>query len=44
VTPTPGGFFYVRERISNLRGKAIYGPLAFGTSAYSRLSDWPGAG
>ncbi|MGZ5310042.1 MAG: L,D-transpeptidase, partial [Solirubrobacterales bacterium] len=21
-----------------------YGPLAFGTSAYSRLSDWPGGG
>ena len=21
-----------------------YGPRAFGTSAYSRLSDWPGGG
>jgi lipoprotein-anchoring transpeptidase ErfK/SrfK len=22
----------------------LYGPIAFGTSAYSRLSDWPGGG
>ena len=27
-----------------LRGGTIYGPLAFGTSAYSVLSDWPGGG
>jgi lipoprotein-anchoring transpeptidase ErfK/SrfK len=23
---------------------SLYGPLAFGTSAYSKLSDWPGGG
>ena len=41
-TPTPGGRFWIRER---LRGDgAIYGPWAFGTSAYSSLSDWPGGG
>jgi hypothetical protein len=43
-TPTPGGRFYVRERL-RVRGRgSIYGPLAFGTSAYSRLSEWPGGG
>jgi lipoprotein-anchoring transpeptidase ErfK/SrfK len=44
ATPTPAGRFYVRERIRNLGGAGIYGPIAFGTSAYSRLSDWPGGG
>jgi hypothetical protein len=44
-TPTPAGHFYVRERLRNLAGgNPIYGPLAFGTSAYSTLSDWPGGG
>jgi lipoprotein-anchoring transpeptidase ErfK/SrfK len=43
-TPTPGGDFWVREKLSPLRGGTIYGPLAFGTAAYSRLSDWPGGG
>lgn len=43
-SPTPAGRFYIRERIRSLRGGTIYGPLAFGTSAYSRLSDWPGGG
>ena len=43
-TPTPAGRFYVRERIRNLRGNPLYGPFAFGTSAYSRVSDWPGGG
>ncbi len=43
-TPTPTGRFYVRERIRNLAGSPVYGPIAFGTSAYSRLSDWPGGG
>jgi hypothetical protein len=41
-TPTPPGRFYVRERLKALGG--IYGPWAFGTSAYSVLSDWPGGG
>jgi L,D-transpeptidase catalytic domain len=41
-TPTPGGKFWIRER---LRGDgAVYGPWAFGTAAYSSLSDWPGGG
>lgn len=43
-TPTPGGRFYIRERLRNLGGKGIYGPWAFGTSAYSVLSEWPGGG
>lgn len=42
-TPTPGGHFYVRERLRGF-GNPVYGPFAFGTSAYSRLSDWPGGG
>jgi hypothetical protein len=44
ATPTPSGHFWVREGLSNLRGNPAYGPFAFGTSAYSRLSDWPGGG
>ena len=44
ATPTPAGHFYVRERLRNLRGDPIYGPWAFGTSAYSTLSDWPRGG
>jgi hypothetical protein len=41
-TPTPRGQFWIRERLKGLGG--IYGPWAFGTSAYSNLSDWPGGG
>ncbi len=41
-TPTPRGRFYIRERLRSLGGS--YGPWAFGTSAYSVLSDWPGGG
>lgn len=41
-TPTPRGNFYIRER---LRGRGgAYGPWAFGTSAYSNISDWPNGG
>jgi hypothetical protein len=43
-TATPRGRFYIRERIRNLTGDPLYGPWAFGTSAYSDLSDWPGGG
>jgi hypothetical protein len=44
-TPTPRGRFWIRERLSNLGGSPIYGPWAFGTSAYSdSLTDWPGGG
>jgi lipoprotein-anchoring transpeptidase ErfK/SrfK len=42
---TPAGHFYVRERIRIGGGRGPYGPLAFGTSAYSpKLTDWPGGG
>ncbi len=41
-TPTPGGRFWIRERLIGRGG--IYGPVAFGTAAYSRLSEWPGGG
>lgn len=40
--PTPAGSFYVRSRLSNSSGS--YGPLAFGTSATSSLTEWPGGG
>ena len=43
-TPTPGGRYWIRSRIRNLAGSPIYGPWAFGTAAYSRLSEWPGGG
>jgi hypothetical protein len=43
-TPTPAGRFWIRERLKNLGGSGVYGPYAFGTAAYSRLSDWPGGG
>ena len=43
-TPTPRGNYWIRERLV-LRGRGgLYGPLAFGTSAYSSLSDWPRGG
>ena len=32
------------RRARNLGGSPIYGPWAFGTAAYSTLSDWPGGG
>lgn len=44
-TITPKGRFWIRERLRNLAGSPIYGPWAFGTSAYSdTLTDWPGGG
>lgn len=43
ATPTPVGRFYVRERLIPRPG-TIYGALAFGLSAYARVSDWPGGG
>jgi lipoprotein-anchoring transpeptidase ErfK/SrfK len=43
--PTPRGEFFVRSRLSGRSLGAIYGPLAFGTSATSDvLTDWPGGG
>jgi hypothetical protein len=41
-TPTPRGRFWIRSRLKALG--AVYGPWAFGTAAYSALSDWPGGG
>jgi hypothetical protein len=43
-TPTPAGPFWIRERIRVTPSTGLYGPWAFGTSAYSALSDWPGGG
>lgn len=43
-TPTPKGRFWIRELIKVSDPGGVYGPWAFGTSAYSRLSDWPGGG
>jgi L,D-transpeptidase-like protein len=42
ATPTPAGRFWIRERLKALGGP--YGPWAFGTAAYSSLSEWPGGG
>ena len=44
TTPTPVGRFWVREKFKVAEPGGLYGPRAFGTSAYSRLSDWPGGG
>lgn len=44
ATPTPAGHFWIRSRLRGLRGDPVYGPYAFGTAAYSVLSDWPGGG
>ena len=44
-SPTPGGRFYVRERLRPPSSDSIYGALAFGLSAFSRYrTDWPGGG
>ena len=43
AAPTTAGRFYVRNKLSRFRS-AMYGPLAFGTSARSALTDWPGGG
>jgi lipoprotein-anchoring transpeptidase ErfK/SrfK len=42
--PTPRGDFYVRQKLARF-DDPFYGPIAFGTSARSRvLTDWPGGG
>ena len=42
-TPTPAGDFWIREKLAGFG--PVYGPLAFGTAAYStKLTDWPGGG
>ncbi len=42
ATPTPRGNYWVREKLKGNGG--AYGPWAFGTSAYSNISDWPNGG
>jgi lipoprotein-anchoring transpeptidase ErfK/SrfK len=43
-TTTPGGDFYVRNRLEKYQSP-FYGPIAFGTSARStEVSDWPAGG
>jgi L,D-transpeptidase catalytic domain len=41
--PTPTGSFFVRNLLTRYRS-AFYGPVAFGTSARSTLTDWPAGG
>jgi lipoprotein-anchoring transpeptidase ErfK/SrfK len=42
--PTPRGDFYIRNKLTGY-ASPMYGPLAFGTSARSRvLTDWPADG
>jgi lipoprotein-anchoring transpeptidase ErfK/SrfK len=43
-TPTPAGRFWIREKFMVANSGGPYGPRAFGTSDYSRLSEWPGGG
>lgn len=43
-TPTPPGHFWIREKFKVNSGGGLYGPMAFGTSDYSVLTDWPGGG
>ena len=43
-TPTPAGRFWIRSRLKGMGGGSSYGPWAFGTAAYSVLSDWPRGG
>ena len=43
-TPTPAGHFWIREKFKTHDTGGLYGPVAFGTSDYSVLSDWPGGG
>ena len=43
AAPTPTGSFYVRNVLTRYRS-AFYGPIAFGTSVRSALTDWPAGG
>ena len=44
-SPTPAGRYYVRERLVLANRQGLYGPRAFGLSAYSPYrTDWPGGG
>ncbi len=41
--PTPAGEFIVRNELTRY-SSPFYGPIAFGTTARSVLSDWPSGG
>jgi hypothetical protein len=43
-TPTPAGRFWIREKFRTADSDGLYGPVAFGSSDYSVLSEWPGGG
>jgi hypothetical protein len=43
-TPTPAGRFWIREKFRVRNSGGPFGPYAFGTGAYSVLSEWPGGG
>lgn len=43
-TPTPAGHFWISEKFRTHNSGSLYGPVAFATSDYSVLSDWPGGG
>jgi hypothetical protein len=43
-TPTPAGRFWIRERFKIRDRRSGYYPYAFGTAAYSALTEWPGGG
>jgi L,D-transpeptidase catalytic domain len=43
AAPTPTGSYFVRNRLTKYRS-TVYGPVAFGTSARSTLTDWPAGG
>ena len=43
ASPTPLGEFYVRNALTRYASPK-YGPIAFGTSAQSTATDWPGGG
>jgi lipoprotein-anchoring transpeptidase ErfK/SrfK len=44
ATPTPGGRFWIREKIKVRDTSSPYFPYALGTANYSTLSEWPGGG
>jgi L,D-transpeptidase catalytic domain len=43
-TPTPGGRFWIREKLKVRDKNSPYFPYALGTANYSTLSEWPGGG
>lgn len=40
--PTPGGRFYIRQRLVPERTDRLYGSFLFGTSAHVPAAPWPG--